>query len=94
VLSPNSNERRRSPRYPLRRLAKMQPKDGSPQRYCHVIDGSDGGVRLHLYGFDVSSEFLLTFSGDGPSNDGTYKVIWRDGSEVGAMYMGPAAPDA
>jgi hypothetical protein len=94
MLSLKSDEQRRSPRYPLERLAKIQPKDSGPQRYCQVIDGSDGGVRLHVYGFDVPSEFLLTFSGDGLSKDGTYKVIWRDGSEVGAKFVKPATHDA
>ena len=57
-------ERRQGPRYPLERLAKIQPGDGTPPRYCRVTNISDGGVRLNTYGFNVPDEFVLFFSGE------------------------------
>lgn len=91
MLSRKSDEHRQSPRYPLERLAKIQPGNGSPQRYCKVIDVSDGGVRLQAFGFEVPDEFVLMLAGDGPAQDGRYSVIWRFGYDVGAKYVGPAA---
>lgn len=84
---PKPEERRDSPRYPLERLAKIKPKDGGPQRYCQVIDMSGGGVRLRIYFFEVPDEFELTLAGDGPAQDGTYRVIWRSDYDVGAKFV-------
>jgi hypothetical protein len=88
-------DKRRSFRFPLERLAKLQPAGGEKARYCLVTDISDGGVRIHGFGTDkVPDEFGLIISGDGPAQDGTYSVIWRLGSDVGAKLMEPARPDA
>ena len=46
-------ERRRSPRHRLYRIAKIKIGAGIPPRDCLVIDVSDGGVRLFLDGFDA-----------------------------------------
>lgn len=35
-------DERQSPRYPLERVAKLEPPDGARVRYCLVIDMSDG----------------------------------------------------
>jgi hypothetical protein len=79
---------RQSPRYPLERLAKLQPPDGGQPRYCLVTDVSDGGVRLRGFGgSEIPDEFVLTISGDGPAKDGSYMVIWRLGSDVGARLI-------
>jgi len=43
-------------------------------------------VRLYLNGLEVPDEFVLLLSGDGPAKDGRYKVVWREGNEVGTMY--------
>ena len=48
---------------------------------------SEEGVRLQLNGIDVIDEFVLLFSGDSPGRDGTYKVVWRQGRDVGAKYI-------
>lgn len=80
-------ERRRSPRYPVDRLAKIQLGIGTPPRYCLITDISDGGVRLRADGFEVPDEFVLLLSGEGPAQDGTYRVVWRLGREVGAKFV-------
>ena len=92
---PKIEEKRRWPRYPLVRLAKFRPAEGGPPADCRTFDISGGGVRLSsFFGKVIPDEFVLTFPRAGPSYDGKYKVVWRNGSEVGAVYMGPAAPDA
>jgi hypothetical protein len=85
--SPRAEEKRREPRYPLERLAKIQLGYDSPPCYCLVIDISDGGVRIHLNGLEVPDEFVLLLSGDGPAKDGRYRVVWRHGNEVGAKLL-------
>ncbi len=80
-------ERRRAPRYPLDRLAKIQFGTGTPPRYCLISDTSDGGVRIDVTGFEVPDEFVLLLSGDGPAKNGTYRVVWRLGQEVGAKLV-------
>ena len=73
MLSPKAEEKRASPRYPLERLAKIQPGPGNPSRYCLITDISDGGVRINTFGFNPPDEFELLLSGDGPARDGTYR---------------------
>jgi hypothetical protein len=51
--SPMREERRRSPRRCLFRVAKIKTGPGIPPRDCLLIDISDGGVRLFLDGFDA-----------------------------------------
>ena len=87
MLSPKTNERRRAPRYPCERPAKIQFERGDPLRSCLITDFSDGGVRVNTFGFDVPDEFVLLLSGDGPAQDGTYRVIWRIGRDVGAKFV-------
>ena len=94
MLSPKAEEKRASPRYPLERLAKIQPGPANPPRYCLITDISDGGVRINTFGFNPPDEFELLLSGDGPARDGTYRVIWRLGHDVGAKLVSAAsAPD-
>jgi hypothetical protein len=85
--SPKVEEKRSSPRYPLERLAKMEPRDGTPPRYCLITDISGGGARINTFGVNVPDEFVLRLSGDGPAKDGTYRVIWRVGYDVGAQLV-------
>jgi hypothetical protein len=87
VLWPKSEERRQSARYPLERLAKIQTANGMQTLYCIVTDISGGGVRINGYGFDIPDEFVLLLSGDGPAQDGNYRVIWRFAHEVGAKFL-------
>jgi hypothetical protein len=81
------DERRGAQRYPLERLAKIQLGIGTAPYYCLVVDISDGGVRLNLNGREVPDEFVLLISGDGPARDGTYRVVWRLGQEIGAKLV-------
>jgi hypothetical protein len=84
---PKAEEKRGSPRYPLERLAKLHPGDGTPPRCCLITDLSDVGVRINAFGSKIPDEFVLLLSGDGPARDGTYRVIWRIGHDVGARYV-------
>jgi hypothetical protein len=58
-----------------------------PPRYCLITDLSDVGVRINAFGSKIPDEFVLLLSGDGPARDGTYRVIWRIGHDVGARYV-------
>jgi PilZ domain len=88
MLSLKFEERRGSPRYPLARLAKIKLGHGAPSRYCLITDTSEGGVRVHTVAFEVPDEFVLFLSGDGPAQNGRYRVAWRVGDEVGAKLVG------
>ena len=88
-----TTQQRQSPRYPLRRLAKVTPSKGGPSQLCMVANMSDGGVRLQVLGAEIPDEFSLTLCGDRPADAGKYKVVWRLGADVGAKLM-PPAPDA
>jgi PilZ domain-containing protein len=68
-------------------VAKIQLGNGAPPLYCVVTDISDGGVRVHANGFYVPDEFVLLIAGDGPFQNGTYRVIWRRDDEVGAKLV-------
>ena len=77
-------ERRRSQRQRVEYLATTVLCEGAT-RDCLVTEISDGGVRLTALGYKVPDEFMLRFSGNGPSK--AYKVIWRIGHEVGARSI-------
>jgi len=85
---PKPQERRLSHRRILNRMAKILVGNGTLPRDCLVTDISDGGVRLHIEGFDVPDEFVLMLSGDGFSNkERAYQVVWRLGYEIGAKFL-------
>jgi hypothetical protein len=87
-MSPlKSAEKRTAPRYPLARMAKIQPGYDAAPAYCLITDISQGGVRIYLNGLEVPDEFVLLLEGDGPAMDGRYRVVWREGDEVGAKYV-------
>lgn len=87
-LSPDRQERRRSPRQRLGRIATIKLGVGIPPRFVLVTNASVEGVRLQLNGIDMLDEFVLLFHGaGGAARDGTYKVVWRQGHEVGAKYL-------
>lgn len=86
--SPASEERRRAPRARLGRLATIKLGIGLEPRYVLVTNASEEGVRLQLNGIEPHDEFVLLFHGNGgPARDGTYKLIWRHGQDVGAKYV-------
>src|ERR1700730_6974911 len=93
VLKPKSlpsvDERRRSRRRQITRVAKIQFGSGTLPRDCLITDISDGGVRLHVEGFDVADDFVLLLTGeDVRAKEGLYRVVWRLGYEIGAKFVG------
>ena len=45
-----------------------------------ITDISDGGVRLHVEGFEVPDEFVLLLAGDEyAAKERVYQVVWRLG---------------
>ena len=86
---PRPEDRRPSQRRVLNRVAKIQLGNGGLPRDCLITDISDGGVRLHVEGFDVPDEFVLLLSGDDvAAKERAYKVVWRLGYEIGAKFLG------
>jgi hypothetical protein len=86
---PRPEDRRLSRRRVLNRVAKIQFGNGTLPRDCLITDISDGGVRLHVEGFDVPDEFVLLLSGDDvAAKERVYKVVWRLGYEIGAKFLG------
>lgn len=84
-----AEDRRQSRRRALDRIAKIQVASGTLPRDCLITDISDGGVRLHVEGFDVPDEFTLLLSGEGLlETEREYRVVWRLGYEVGAKFVG------
>jgi hypothetical protein len=88
--SPVLQERRRSMRQRLGRIATIKLGIGIPPRFVLVTNTSAEGVRLQLNGIDIIDMFVLLFHGSGgAARDGTYKVVWRQGQEVGAKFISP-----
>jgi hypothetical protein len=88
MSSLDREERRGSPRQGPGRLATMKLGVGMAPRYVLITNISIEGVRLQLNGVDVIDEFVLLFhGGGGPARDGTYKVVWRQGRDVGAKFV-------
>jgi PilZ domain len=86
---PSVEERRRSRRRQINRVAKLQFGTGTLPRDCLITDISDGGVRLHVEGFDVPDDFILLLSGDDiGAKERMYRVVWRLGYEIGAKFVG------
>jgi len=88
-VSPSVDERRRSRRRQINRVAKIQFGSGTLPRDCLITDISDGGVRLHVEGFDVPDDFVLLLTGDDiGAKERIYRVVWRLGYEIGAKFVG------
>ena len=85
---PVLEERRKTPRNRLGRLATIKLGVGIAPRLVLVTNASAEGVRLQLNGLETFDEFVLLFHGNGgPARDGTYKVVWRQGPDVGAKFV-------
>jgi hypothetical protein len=89
MSSVDIDERRQSPRHRMGRLATIKLGVGIAPRYCLVTNVSEEGVRLQLNGIDLVDEFVLLFPGESPARDGTYKVVWKQGRDVGAKFISP-----
>ena len=84
------DDRRRSPRRLINRIAKIWIERGALPRDCLVTDISDGGVRLHVEKLEVPDTFTLCISGDGvPQGERPCRVMWRLGFEIGAKFVDP-----
>jgi PilZ domain len=87
--SPRPEDRRSTQRRTLNRAAKIQVGSGALPRDCLVTDISDGGVRIHVEGFEVPDDFVLLLSGEGVvTPERAYRVVWRLGHEIGASLVG------
>jgi hypothetical protein len=82
-------EKRRSPRQRLGKLATIKLGIGIAPRFCLVANASAEGVQIHVNGFEILDEFVLLFPIGGAAPDGTYKVVWRNGQDVGAKFVSP-----
>jgi PilZ domain len=88
LLSVSPQDRRREPRRPLYRAARIQRGNGALPYDCIVLDISDGGVRLRVEGYEVPDEFVLLLSGHFITQESQYKVVWRRKPELGAKFVG------
>jgi hypothetical protein len=88
MSSVKSDERRRSQRRLINRLAKIQLASGTLPRDCLITDLSTGGVRLHVEGFEVPDDFVLLLSRDNLVQECNYQVVWRLEHEIGARFVG------
>jgi hypothetical protein len=79
-------DRRRTQRFRVSGIAKIQPNAGALPRECWVSDLSDGGVRLHSEHVEVPEQFLLLFPNAGP-RPRECRVVWRLGCEIGAEFI-------
>jgi hypothetical protein len=79
--------RRRSPRRTINRMAKIQFGAGTPPRNCMINDISAGGVRLKVEGFEVPDAFVLFVNVGGAPRECIYRVVWRLESEIGAAFV-------
>jgi len=71
-------------------MGKIQVGAGTLPRDCLITDISDGGVRLHVEGYEVPDEFVLLLSGEGvAAKERAYRVVWRLGYEIGARFVHP-----
>ena len=80
-------ERRQNLRQRLGRLATIKLGVGIEPRYVLVTNASAEGVRIQLNGIEPVDEFVLLFHGNGAARDGTYKVVWRQGQDIGAKFI-------
>lgn len=88
-------ERRHDPRGRQGRIATMKLGAGLTPRYVLITDASSGGVRLQLNSVEAVDEFVLLFHGGcGPARDGTYKIVWRHGREIGAKFVSAVTENA
>ena len=94
MTSLDIEERRRTPRQRLGKLATIKLGIGVAPRYCLVSNISAEGVRIHVNGFEVHDEFVLLFPDGGTGQSGTYKVVWRNGQDVGAKFVSAVTQNA
>jgi hypothetical protein len=95
MSSTELEERRKSPRQRLGRLATLKLGVGIAERYVLITNASAEGVRLQLNGLELRDEFVLLFHGNGgDARDGTYKVVWQEGRDAGAKFISTVTQNA
>jgi hypothetical protein len=95
LLEMDLDEKRRSPRQRLGRLATIKLGAGMPPRCVLVTNVSEDGVRLLLNGIEAIDEFVLLFHGNGgPARDGTYRLAWRKDNDIGAKFVNTVTQSA
>ena len=92
MSSPDAKEKRQTQRYPLGRVAAMFVGDDGLPHYCLVSDFSENGVQIKYDQSKIPDEFVLVFNSSVTHRNGTYKVVWRKDSTVGAEFVGATAP--
>jgi hypothetical protein len=80
-------ERRLAPRRRISRLAKIKLETDTLPRDCLITDYSSDGERLYVNGFHIPDVFVLLIASDCAAQEGTYRVVWRLGQEVGAKFV-------
>jgi PilZ domain len=79
-------ERRKTPRQAINRIAKIIVSDDALPRDCLITDISEGGVRLHVEGITVPDQFNLIVRTTPPTRR-QCATVWRLGYEVGAEFV-------
>jgi hypothetical protein len=83
MISP-ATDRRRAPRHLVQQIGMILVDPGTTPRYCLIVDRSSSGVRVRTTSdFQAPSEFLLRCA----DTEFKYKVVWRNGSLLGAMLI-------
>ncbi|MGH6676782.1 MAG: PilZ domain-containing protein [Xanthobacteraceae bacterium] len=95
IEQPVLEERRQNPRHRLGRVATIKLGVGIAPRFVLVTNASLEGVRLQLNGVETFDDFVLLFHGNGgAARDGTYRVVWRQGQDVGAKFISTSTENA
>jgi hypothetical protein len=82
-----AEEKRRSRRRQINRVAKIQLASGTLPRDCLITDISTGGVRLNVGDYAVPDDFVLVLSSQDGTKECNYQVVWRLGHEIGARFV-------
>src|ERR1700730_12843066 len=90
-----TEERRRTPRQRLGKLATIKIGIGIAPSYCLVSNISEEGVRNQFNGFELLDELVVLFpEGGAAGQSGTYKVVWRNGQDIGAKFISAVTQNA
>src|SRR5215472_2114480 len=90
TAAPPAFDRRRHPRRSTHYVGLIRTGPTATPDYCLVTQVSRGGVRIHTRAeLEESSLFTLCFG----EAEARYKVIWRNGHQIGArMLASPSEP--
>ena len=80
------SDRRRSQRYTINRIAKIQTDIGALPRECTIIDISETGARLFVADVELPIEISLLVFGDTIHRE-ECRIVRRLGGEVGVSFI-------